>query len=926
MLSQSQSLCLSDAIDLLTELIGSLKQTPTPTLSQSHSSRRNSSADSKGTSPTSPENWEAPLHPSHLAIEETESLTANILHIKSLLLKERERQQRTETDNLKINQQLASALSSTSLQVETLKKQLQQTKKECKAKESSSIADCNSSGSERENLNREIKMLSETKAQLEQEVGSLERRAYSIKDAGKRYDGLRQEDLKMNLGVTELELSKLREEMNLLRSERKKLRSDKQDLVSTLKQLYSALDEKESEISALMQSYDRRLAEKDELLSAAQREKRAVERERMELAAQSQEHVETSRQLREELERLQKQSNDAERTRRARSPTESSLGNKSLPPNGHLETRSVPHGSAVGSEETSNASEYAKPIKNFQHKATGVGTLYAKVNPAGKLSNQLKGGKETDVSPQYATVGPPPRLRNTSKYHSFTDNGITKSLDRDLNRQTSGGSPQSRSPYASFRMPERRSSSTQLKGSLSFDNVSPPLPIRNQGQPSMEEDRAESREQAVLRLRSKSINSNGQDKTKNNSNNANIFVNSLSRIFSRNKRRKPVNTDRTSQIPAPIYSNLPPQHHKLPLTNSIEFRHKREAPPPPTPVASSPKLQTSHSSLTKAIFGSEERKIGLLEETRKVHISRWNQITVLAWMEVRLGMAKYLQSALHVIQSGQTLLELTESEYETELGILNPVHKRKLSLAIEDSRRPQNNPHPTIHEMDHYWVAQVWLPKLGLSRYSKLFHSNLVDGRILRSLQKREADQLLKIASRNDQLSLNSGIQLLRHLNFSKDMWQECLNTEPVYWDNERVYTWLQSIDLMEFADQVLRSGVHGALLCLEQSFTHESLALIMNIPHEDTEHRKRLRRQLESLTNTFQGFRSPSREGVLTRSFSIPRGSTTPRSYVADKTTPNSYNRGFTMDANSISRNLSNSFNSSTHSLLRKRVESTPV
>ncbi|KAI6645812.1 Kazrin isoform X5 [Oopsacas minuta] len=932
MLSQSQSLCLSDAIDLLTELTSSLKQSDTST--HEHVSRRENSLEERKSGPTSPERWEVPFSSSsssHLGRQERESLHTSLIHVKSLLLEEKDRQLNTESQNIKINQQLASALSSTSLHAENLKKQLHQAKSG-KQNEANAMGDSNSSGSERENLNREIRLLTDAKSRLKDEIAGFERRLESIREAGKRYDGLKQDNLKMNLGVSDLEINRLREEVNILRSEKKKLKNDKQDLVGTLKQLYSALDEKEGETTTLMKSYDRRLAEKDELLNTSLNDKRLLEIEKGELATKSQEQEETTVILRSELEQLQKKTQ--ERVRQTRSPTESSWRNKSQHSyGGHASSQVESHSfsniqpsSVVGSEGTSSASEYAKPNKSFQHKATGVGEIPKKNN--NKQYSNVKTGNFPEASPQYATVGPP----SWKKHHSYTDSSLTKSLDRDLNYKPAV--IPYKGQFSSFRMSEKRNSS-HLKTSRSEEHMSPPLPYR---QKALEENQ-------MTRGRSRSMNANGKERdnipaTTTHNNHGNIFSNSLSRIFSRNRRKKPANGgNRTStHIQAPTYSNLPPQpsnsgkHKLLDVTMSTPTPH-REAPAPPPPPAVvhiSPKLQRSYSSLTKSIFGSEERKNGLLEETRKVHISRWNQITVLAWMDVRLGMTKYLQSALQVIQSGQTLLELSDADYETQLGIANPVHKRKLQLAIEDCRRPQNNLHPSIHEMDHYWVAQIWLPRLGLSNYSKLFYSNLVDGRVLRSLGKREADELLKIAPRIDQLSLISGIKLLKHFNFNKDLWLESLNTEPVCWDNERIYTWLQSIDMMEYADQVLSSGVHGALMCLEPSFTYETLAYIMNIPHNNIEQRRSLRRQLESLTNSFKGFSSPeSHDSSLTRSYSVPRSYTTPRhSYVSDKQqTTNSYSRAFTQDSSaSISRNLSLSFNSSSQSIARRRVESTPV
>ena len=97
MLSQIESSCLSGAIDLLSELTTSLEQSDTYSVT-----RKGKRDDLKKVGPTSPENWQA--SGSSLGKQEIQSIY------------------------IEINQQLSSALSSTSLQAESLKKQLHQAK------------------------------------------------------------------------------------------------------------------------------------------------------------------------------------------------------------------------------------------------------------------------------------------------------------------------------------------------------------------------------------------------------------------------------------------------------------------------------------------------------------------------------------------------------------------------------------------------------------------------------------------------------------------------------------------------------------------------------------------------------------------------------------------------------------------------------
>ena len=53
-------------------------------------------------------------------------------------------------------------------------------------------------------------------------------------------------------------------------------------------------------------------------------------------------------------------------------------------------------------------------------------------------------------------------------------------------------------------------------------------------------------------------------------------------------------------------------------------------------------------------------------------------------------------------------------------------------------------------------------------------------------------------------------------------------------WTNERVIKWVQSINLREYANNLQESGVHGALIALDESFDHTSMALALQIPTQN--------------------------------------------------------------------------------------------
>jgi len=57
------------------------------------------------------------------------------------------------------------------------------------------------------------------------------------------------------------------------------------------------------------------------------------------------------------------------------------------------------------------------------------------------------------------------------------------------------------------------------------------------------------------------------------------------------------------------------------------------------------------------------------------------------------------------------------------------------------------------------------------------------------------------------------------------------IGVDVLVWTNERVIQWVQSIGLKEFANNLIESGVHGALIALDDSFDNNSLAMALQIP-----------------------------------------------------------------------------------------------
>ncbi|KAI4472341.1 hypothetical protein M0802_016921, partial [Mischocyttarus mexicanus] len=251
---------------------------------------------------------------------------------------------------------------------------------------------------------------------------------------------------------------------------------------------------------------------------------------------------------------------------------------------------------------------------------------------------------------------------------------------------------------------------------------------------------------------------------------------------------------------------------------------------------------------------SYAEKLRLLREAASVPMERWRAPTVLAWLEVALGMPQYGPRCAENIKSGKVLLELSDAELEAGLGVTHPLHRKKLRLAIEEHRHPNLVRYPCIAQLGHTWVSSEWLPDLGLAQYSDSFATNMVDARMLDHLNKKELEKLLGVSRKFHQASIVHGIHLLRMLNYDRQALAvrrhqcEQVNTDPLVWTNQRFIRWARNIDLIEYAENLKDSGVHGAIVVLEQSFSGDTMATALGIPPAKHIIRRHLSAELEAL------------------------------------------------------------------------------
>ncbi|XP_058169939.1 uncharacterized protein LOC131285098 [Anopheles ziemanni] len=236
----------------------------------------------------------------------------------------------------------------------------------------------------------------------------------------------------------------------------------------------------------------------------------------------------------------------------------------------------------------------------------------------------------------------------------------------------------------------------------------------------------------------------------------------------------------------------------------------------------------------------------------------WDLDGVCQWFD-HLGLNMYEEELRRWLKSSMApavdLIKASPVDIEKELNLRNPLHRKKIVLAVADisGTEDEDELFKSAGMLDTAWILR-WLDDIGMPQYKDTFTAARMDGRMLHKLTFDDL-ATLQMSSCLHVASIRRGIQLMRH-----EKWQpDCLVRRPLppdtnvkddvrLWSSQRVHEWLRVVDLAEYSPNLRGSGVHGALMIFEVKFTAELFADLLSIPASKTLLRRHLATHFKDL------------------------------------------------------------------------------
>ncbi|XP_062562959.1 uncharacterized protein LOC134226293 isoform X8 [Armigeres subalbatus] len=238
-------------------------------------------------------------------------------------------------------------------------------------------------------------------------------------------------------------------------------------------------------------------------------------------------------------------------------------------------------------------------------------------------------------------------------------------------------------------------------------------------------------------------------------------------------------------------------------------------------------------------------------------LKEWDLDSLCQWFD-HLGLGMYEEELRRWLKTGGAyeLVKASPVDIEKELSLKNPLHRKKIVLAIADLTESFEGDAllKIAGKLDTPWTIR-WLEDVGLPQYKDSFMAARMDGRMLHKLTMDDLVSL-HVSSCVHVASLRRGIQLMREQNWNPD----CLTRRSMsdenngtkedvrLWTCYRVMEWLRAVDLSEYSPNLRGAGVHGALMMYEVKFSAELFAELLSIPPSKTLLRRHLATHFKEL------------------------------------------------------------------------------